>query len=198
MSIHTTCHTKRQAINLKHPDAQNICIEDIAEALSLIPRFLGHFGAYSVAQHSVFCSLIPIKPLQQLHCLLHDAHEAYTGDFTRPFLRSLSVGARQEILDIQFNLQRTIYASLRLFVPTAINYNKQCPVVEAADNLVLKREITAFFDKPEGNKPHEWFKKKDAIWSADKARKAFIKRFEFLYKLAAISPYKYEEFTSGC
>lgn len=62
---------------------EDVCIEDIAHALSNQCRFSGHVRRfYSVAEHSVRvmkkCSLDPLS------ALLHDASEAYLVDLPRP------------------------------------------------------------------------------------------------------------------
>lgn len=63
---------------------QPICIQDIAHALSNICRFTGHTREfYSVAQHSVLCSL-KASPEAALYALMHDASEAYLGDVAKP------------------------------------------------------------------------------------------------------------------
>ncbi len=73
------------------PDPADVCIEDIAHALSLICRFGGHTGAfYSVAQHSCLVSDLLPPPLQ-LEGLLHDATETYCGDMVQPLKASLPV-----------------------------------------------------------------------------------------------------------
>lgn len=74
---------------LNDPSPRDVKIEDIAGALSKICRYLGHTEVfYSVAEHCVALSLALRDggwgPLTQLHALLHDAHEAYTGDMPRP------------------------------------------------------------------------------------------------------------------
>ena len=72
-----------------NPNQQDIDIEDIAHALSLICRANGHFKHfYSVAQHSIACAGEAIERGYSLEvilgCLLHDASEAYLCDVTRP------------------------------------------------------------------------------------------------------------------
>lgn len=63
------------------PQPEDVNIEDIAHALSLLCRFGGHCKEfYSVAEHSVRCWRV----LPALGCLLHDATEAYIGDLIRP------------------------------------------------------------------------------------------------------------------
>lgn len=66
------------------PDLDQICIEDIAHALSHQCRFSGHTNSfYSVAQHSVEVAT-RLAPEFQAHALLHDAAEAYLLDIPSP------------------------------------------------------------------------------------------------------------------
>lgn len=84
--------TTGEKIYLLDPKPGQIKIEDIAVALSRIPRFVGHtrsdMPAYSVAQHSVLVS--QICPEYPLAALLHDAHETYIGDISSPMKRSIN------------------------------------------------------------------------------------------------------------
>ena len=74
---------------------EDICIEDIAHALSLMCRGGGHLKYfYSVAQHSLNCSAEAKargwSGKLQLSCLLHDASEAYISDIIRPVKANLT------------------------------------------------------------------------------------------------------------
>lgn len=76
------------------PVTEEIRIEDIAHALSLMTRANGHFPVfYSVGQHCVQCceeaAARGYSPRVQLACLLHDASEAYLADITRPVKQNL-------------------------------------------------------------------------------------------------------------
>jgi hypothetical protein len=91
------------------PSADQIHIEDIAHALSLMCRANGHFiRFYSVAQHSISCAneakARGLSKRIQLACLLHDASEAYLSDVVRPVKVHLSI-----YRDIENHLQDTIY-----------------------------------------------------------------------------------------
>jgi hypothetical protein len=65
------------------PDPDDICIEDIAHALSMKCRYGGHcMKFYSVAEHSILVSRNCYK--HRLEALLHDAAEAYLCDLPSP------------------------------------------------------------------------------------------------------------------
>ncbi len=71
------------------PRVDDICIDDIAHALSMQCRFGGHsLQWYSVAQHSVLVARL-CSPENQLVGLLHDATEAYLQDIIRPLKTEL-------------------------------------------------------------------------------------------------------------
>ena len=77
------------------PRREDIIIEDIAHALSLMTRANGHFPEfYSVAQHCMDCAMVAeaecLSIREQLACLLHDASEAYLSDITRPVKANLT------------------------------------------------------------------------------------------------------------
>lgn len=71
------------------PRVDDICIGDIAHALSMQCRFGGHSKVfYSVAQHSVLVARL-VSPANKLVGLMHDATEAYLQDIIRPLKREL-------------------------------------------------------------------------------------------------------------
>jgi len=71
------------------PDPEEVDIEDVAHALSMINRFTGHTKfPYSVAQHSVY-AYQRAKLYSRREALLHDAPEAYLNDISRPLKKSL-------------------------------------------------------------------------------------------------------------
>jgi hypothetical protein len=66
------------------PSPDDVVIEDIAHALSLICRYGGHVDRfYSVAEHCLLLSHY-VAPEHAEWALLHDATEAYVGDMVRP------------------------------------------------------------------------------------------------------------------
>lgn len=77
-------------MNVFNPIPEMVCLEDIAHALSMMPRFGGHLPEfYSVAQHSVLVSQ-HVKEGNELSALLHDASEAYLMDFPSPIKKRIS------------------------------------------------------------------------------------------------------------
>ena len=73
--------------DLANPQPGDVRIADISHALGLLNRWAGHTKVpYSVAQHSCLVLNVAMKLDPSLTAagkamvLLHDAHEAYTGD----------------------------------------------------------------------------------------------------------------------
>lgn len=118
-----------------HPD--DVCITDIAHALSLVCRFGGHCTQhYSVGQHSTLCREIArdqfhANILLQLHLLLHDASEAYIGDIVRPLKMTLP-----EYRALEKHTMDVIYQALELPKPTAVEHE----IIKRIDNELLMAE----------------------------------------------------------
>lgn len=90
-------------VNLEHPRAEDVCLEDITYALARLNRFTGHADpSWSVGQHSLLCA--ELARLQggslelQRSCLIHDFPEAYLGDVSSPLKRCIQGYHGLEIL----------------------------------------------------------------------------------------------------
>jgi 5'-nucleotidase len=95
------------------PRIEDIDIEDIAHALSMLCRYAGHcIDFYSVAEHSVILSeYVSLK--NRLWALLHDASEAYLVDVPSPIKHYLpeykTIESRlQKVIARKFNLTEEI------------------------------------------------------------------------------------------
>lgn len=83
-------------IDLLAPRPEDVSLYDVAHALARICRYTGHVipSHYSVARHSINVA----RALRgdghargiQAQGLMHDAHEAYTGDVASPIKRALA------------------------------------------------------------------------------------------------------------
>ena len=105
-------HTGKR-VYLLDPNPEDICIEDIAHALSNICRWGGHTSRfYSVAEHSLrICDHCCTE--NKLWGLLHDASEAYMGDVCRPLKQLLPTYRDMEskfhkVIAYKFNLSEDI------------------------------------------------------------------------------------------
>lgn len=116
-------------VNAQNPTSYMISIEDIAFSLARIRRFNGHTDANcSVALHSVIVSHNVPDELA-LYGLLHDAHEAYTGDISTPFKNRINRAIEDKFDDV-------IYPKFGLGLPDYTYYNKHdviSTVVKFAD-----------------------------------------------------------------
>lgn len=111
------------------PRAEDVRVEDIAHALSMICRFGGHCKRfYSVAEHCILVS-------QQvgIHGLLHDAAEAYLLDIPSPVKVLLPEYklAEEEVL-------LAIYEALGITVPSA---GEEMAVKEADKRMLATEKV---------------------------------------------------------
>lgn len=91
-------------IDVFNPSFGAIDITDIAHALAYTPRFRGHLGCfYSVAAHSIMCSLEFKEPEKIIEALLHDASEAYIADIPSPIKKKL-----KDYIELEDNLMKAI------------------------------------------------------------------------------------------
>lgn len=123
--------------------AEDIKIEDIAHALSLMTRANGHFKHfYSVAQHSINCykeaKIRGYTKRVQLGCLLHDASESYISYLARPVKKNLA-----KYFVIQEKLQGLIYEKLWLSDLSTEEINKIIDI----DDTMLYYEFIELMDE---------------------------------------------------
>lgn len=156
------------------PRPEDICIEDIAHALSLQCRFNGMISQfYSVAQHSVHVSQLVPREFA-LWGLMHDAAEAYMGDIVTPLKRSI----REIVKPIEMGLMKCVCERFDM----EAGWFPMPAVVLGADQRMLlseARDLLGPQTRPWGVKaePVEW---KVEPWDAPFAEKAFLLAFDML------------------
>jgi hypothetical protein len=136
------------AFDLADPKPEQVAIEDIAHALALIPRYAGHCRFhYSVAQHSVMVASIvaATDPALTLTALLHDAAEAYLGDWSSP-LKAMMRGRHELALggDEQLPLQLEELVERVIGQRFGVDLSRN-PLIKAADLVALATEKRDLF-----------------------------------------------------
>lgn len=139
--MHINTYRKVQ-FNPLNPHSDDILIEDIAHAQSLMTRANGHFPEfYSVAQHSIACAREALARNYShriaLACLLHDGSEAYLSDITRPVKHQL-----EEYRQIEKKMQDTIYQKF-LGTPPSPEENQK---IKDIDDTCLYYEFYHYMD----------------------------------------------------
>lgn len=145
------CHSGKHVLpfELKLGD---IVIEDIAHALAMQVRYNGHVDRlYTVGEHCIRISDALWRDTGDaslaLRGLLHDAGEAYTGDFTRPVKNSL-----REVAEVLKNAEDMneviIYQTFGLRHDPAADAR-----VKDYDRRIIVDEKEALFGP---NKPWDW------------------------------------------
>lgn len=170
-------------VDLLDPKPEQICLADIAVGLANTPRFGGQVSRwYSVAEHSVRVSEAVEAPGLKLAGLLHDAHEAYTGDITAPLKRSIVVSINDgydPVKYIQSDLDWAIGMALGV-TPLLLKDDR----VKKADDEVMFREA-AGLKYSHGIGTHwgnnEYYEPLvDYGWTPAEAERRFIETYERL------------------
>lgn len=153
-----------------NPKKEQVCIEDIAHALSNICRFTGHTRKfYSVAQHCVLASyIVPVEYAFQ--ALMHDATEAYCNDIAKPLKMIL-----RDYQIIESRVEKVIFEKFGL--PFALDES-----VKHADLVMLiteQRDCMAI--ETESWLPEvEPLKDKIEFWSSRESEIRFLRRYDQL------------------
>lgn len=171
---------KGSAVDLVDPKPGTIVPGDIAHSLSMQCRWGGHTTEfYSVAQHSVHVAEVAVLLAQtegtytagELHAIrlgaiLHDAHEAYTGDIATPIKRLIGSG----FADLEARLDAAIGA--RCGVASEWMRN---PIVKQADRILLVTEARDLMPRFAG----DWLPDEAPLlrrltpWTSERARTEF-------------------------
>lgn len=169
--------TGKQFYHLR-PSEEMICVEDIAHSLAQLCRWTGHTRFhYSVAQHSVYCSML-VKPEFALQALLHDGSEAYLGDMNRPLKHF--TGAGPAYIEIEAQVEKVICKKFGLPYPLS-------PEVKVADNAMLYTEraqlmngTAVVYEERKWGAPETQANICIERWTPKRAEKMFLRRFEEL------------------
>ncbi|MBR0381899.1 MAG: phosphohydrolase [Eubacterium sp.] len=131
-------------MNPLHPEPEQLAIEDIAHSLSMLARANGHFKSFhSVAQHCMECyeeaRARGYSREVRLFCFLHDAAEAYLGDFVSPVKKQIDSYKETEscLLDM-------VYEKYVGRLPDEEEEEK----IEFIDHLLLHYEFLALMGVP--------------------------------------------------
>jgi len=131
-----------------NPRQEDIDIEDIAHALSMLCRFVGHCKQfYSVAEHSVRLSLLQVVYQHIRHsrvvltqtrliALLHDAAEAYLGDVSSPLKLVLP-----KYQSYESRLQSLIFKNFLGYSPL-----EEIRYIKMAERMLLATELRDVVD----------------------------------------------------
>lgn len=159
--------------------SDDIHIEDIAHALSLINRFGGHtLFPISVAQHSTFVSLLCEKfgPIVAMQGLLHDASEAYLGDVITWIKKDDTMAHFRLIQDeVQNRIYNRFNVPLELFEQVGIFDTMMCDYEGS--------KAVRNWDKPDiGCSMLQWLDSKWMPTYWESAKSMFLKQFNKLWK----------------
>lgn len=115
--------------NYLKPDFSQITIEEIAHSLSLQCRYIGHTKFhYSVALHSVLCSIIAPQEYKY-QALMHDSAESLVGDCPA-ILKNLLPDYRK----IEENVEKGLWTKFGIQWPMH-------PEVKKVDMIMLATEL---------------------------------------------------------
>ena len=152
------------------PKPEDICIEDIAAALSKLCRYGGHTKYfYSVAEHSCLVSIF-VPDDFAMWGLMHDASEAYLSDMVKPLKNGLP-----NYVNLEFRLMGIIANRFNL-------KPFRCPkIVSYVDKQILRDEQLQIMNPCDydwwctGNEP---IGAKINAWTPERAEFEFLTRYK--------------------
>lgn len=131
-------------VDLYKIQATDICLDDIADALSRVVRFGGHSLGTTVLHHvrlvGYMLELTGATPYQQLLGLLHDSEEAYIGDMPSPLKKHPDM---QGYVKLGNSIRNVVYQSFGIPLPKKADQK----VIDAADAAALYFEAEAYMPR---------------------------------------------------
>jgi len=179
------------AVDLKFMAANTISALDIAASLAHVNRFVGHASrAYSVAEHSLHVVTVMERELgvtdpgALFAGLLHDAHEAYTGDLHTPMKQLLGPVWHDHERRIQHQVLRR-FGALRHYLRNRIAIKLADLTMLATERRDLMPGGGPAWESLEGIDPLPHFKLRElGAMEAVDWRDAFFERFAELNQAA--------------
>jgi 5'-nucleotidase len=164
-----------------NPQPEQICIEDIAHALSMICRWTGHTKYhYSVAQHSVYVSyLVPFSDAKK--GLLHDSPEAYLGDMNRPLKHYTEAGV--VYTRIEESVEHAIFEKFGLTpgIPESVKVADTQMLYTEKDQLINPATST-MYEAGKWGSSEKRANLRIVKWSPEEAERMFLDRFKELFQ----------------
>jgi len=157
--------------------AELVDFRTIALALSNLCRFTGHTRSfYSVAEHSIVCSLFA-PPGLEWAALCHDAAEAFLGDVSSPLKALLP-----DYKALERRTEHALFRRLGVWYPLD-------PLVKEIDLRMLRTEQEQLWDDfqawqiTEGVEPYPW---RLRCWTPALAFQTFHSYFKMLQQLGLV------------
>lgn len=171
----------KQWLDLEFPNPAVINIPDIAEALGKLCRFGGRCNRYySVAEHLCLCDDIAKGDNRDIEfrrtCFMHDAHEAYIGDWPSPLKALMNEQAKAVLAALESNIDHAIVKRFDL------KNNFKSQAIKEIDYSVMMAEKRELFDDDgvlwygELDRPHRVINVKLENWPAYVAGEYFAER----------------------
>ena len=126
-----------QRVNLLRPQPEEIHLDDIAWHLSQQNRWAGSLSQpFSVAAHSILVAM-HVDPEFGLAALLHDAAEAYFGDWPRPLKHDSASPVRAGLRVLEHNMEAAIGKRF------GVSLSPKHPAIRRADRQAMITELRA-------------------------------------------------------
>ena len=162
MGNYITTYTRKHFDPI-NPDAELICIEDIAHALPMICRGNGHVSSFwSVGEH--------YSNRLVLAALLHDASECYMSDVPRPLKQNM-----KKYKEYENHLLDVIYTK---FLGFTLNIDEE-KLIKEIDNALLWYDLKYLLDEESEEKQPKLHVKVDyTVRSFSEVEKEYLGLFE--------------------